>query len=201
MSSKAEPGRVRELLAEASATLATSDDANFQQWMTLFLQNLWEIQFGSLEDSEYLAVQLSELAEKNDDAITSAHVSEVYALRAHFGDEPEPARHRLIEAIGHYRKTEFRVTCFAHCLDHISLWALDQGDAASAATLLGSAEALRSDHVGSAAPAFEKVWHDQAKQRAVEELGTEVFDRRFQEGCETEAQRAADMASAVLIGA
>jgi hypothetical protein len=91
------------------------------------------------------------------------------------------------------------VTCFGHCLDHVSMWTLHHGDTEQAVILLGSAEALRRDHVGAPAPAAERVWHGRAKDTARERLGATTFERRFDEGRNLDPDRAGDLATAVLL--
>lgn len=194
-----ETERARQLLTSAVNELSTVDTSAWQYWMSLYLLNLWDLQHGDPSDAEPFARTLVTLGDESGDAITRAHGSEVLGLRAHFAGFPDIARSELFEAVSAYRHTGFGVSCFAHCLDHISLWTLEQGDARRAAILLGAAEALRGDHVGAPAPAAEKFWHDQAKTAAKSQLGEKLFDRRFHDGHQTEPSQAGDLASAILL--
>ena len=195
-----EPQRARRLLASAIETLGRSDAACWQYWMSLFLVNLWDLQHGDPADAAPFAAKLVRLGQTSGDAITKAHGSEVAGLRAHFAGSAEVARTELAGAVNHYRTTGFRVSCFAHCLDHIALWTLDQGDPDRATILLGSAEALRGDHVGAPAPAAERHWHDEAKAAAMQCLGEPGFARRLSEGHRIEPDQAGDLATAILMG-
>ncbi|MGI9624963.1 MAG: BTAD domain-containing putative transcriptional regulator [Acidimicrobiales bacterium] len=196
-----EPPRARELLSSAIDTLGTMGPTCWQHWMALFLLNLWDLQHGDPADTATFARTLVELGEESGDAITKAHAAEVAGLRAHFGGSPKLARSELSAAVGDYRRAGFRVSCFAHCLDHVSLWTLEEGDPAHAAILLGSAEALRGDHVGAPAPAAELHWHDEAKLRTRKRLGEGDFERCFGQGLQTEPEQAGDLATAMLLPA
>jgi len=193
-----ETSDVRQLLASAVETLGEGNDQSWHYWMCLFLSNLWELQFGDSARGDELADLLDQFAERSDDGMARAHASEIHALRAHFAGESEDARIHLVGALGHYRQMGLRASCFAHCLDHIALWTLDDGDASHATSLLGSAEALRQDHVGAPAPAAERLWHDQAKETARKELGDAGFELTLARGRDTQPEHAADLASAVL---
>jgi predicted ATPase/DNA-binding SARP family transcriptional activator len=191
--------RSHDLLLSAIAAFEHSDDPPWQFWMSLFYFNLWGLQHGKHGEAEPFAHRLAQLGTESGDAITNAHASEVFGLRSHFGGDPDNARRHLLEAVRNYRQAGFTVTCFGHCLDHVSLWTIHHGDTEQAVLLLGSAEALRRDHVGAPAPAAERVWHDSAKNTARERLGPTIFERRLDEGRNLEPEHAGDLATAVLL--
>ena len=167
--------------------------------MSLFYFNLWGLQHDNHDEAEPFAHRLAQLGTESGDAITNAHASEIFGLRSHFGGDPDKARRHLLEAVRSYRHAGFTVTCFGHCLDHVSMWTLHHGDTEQAVVLLGSAEALRRDHVGAPAPAADRVWHDSAKETARKKLGTMAFERRLAEGRKLEPEHAGDLATAVLL--
>jgi hypothetical protein len=164
----------------------------------LFILGLWELQFGEPSNAERFAPQLERLGEQLGVALIKAHAAELYGLTAHFAGDQEKAQARFVEAVGHYRQAGFPLQCFAHCLDHIALWTLNQGHPDRATTLLGSVEALRE--VATAIPPFERIWHDQATTAAREQLGATTFERHFQDGRHMGPQEAAELASATLLG-
>jgi hypothetical protein len=190
--------RVRQLLEDGCQTLAAGDDPGWQYWMGLFMASLWEHQYGSPVQANSVTSELALLGTRSGDPIIQAHAAEAFAFGSQLAEDSTSARTRLLEALGHHTETGFRLSCFAHCLDHISLWIVDQGQAERAATLLGSSEALRADHVGVSAPAFIRHWHEAAKQRAAEHLVAAAFEQSFAEGRRTEPERAAEIAYLVL---
>jgi predicted ATPase/DNA-binding SARP family transcriptional activator len=195
----ADQQRSHDLLLSAIAAFERSNDPPWQFWMALFYFNLWGLQHGAHGETEPFAQRLARLGTESGDAITNAHASEVFGLRSYFSEDADGARRHLLEAVRRYRQAGFTVTCFGHCLDHVSLWTMNHGDAEQAVLLLGSAEALRRDHVGAPAPAAERVWHDSAKNVARERLGATTFERRFNEGRNLEPEHAGDLATAVLL--
>jgi non-specific serine/threonine protein kinase len=195
-----EPERVRQLLTSALETFQAirGPGTGYRKMACLFILGLWELQFGEPSDTERFAPQLERLGEQSGVALIKAHAAELYGLTAHFADGQERAQARFVEAVGHYREAGFPLQCFAHCLDHIALWTLNQGHPDRAATVLGSVEALRE--VGRAIPPFERIWHDQATTAAREQLGATTFERHFQEGRQMGPEEAAVLASAILPG-
>jgi tetratricopeptide (TPR) repeat protein len=195
-----EAERVRQLLTSALETFEAirGPGTGYREMACLFILALWELQFGEPSDAERFAPRLERLGEQSGGALIKAHASELSGLTAHFADDQEQAQARFVEAVGHYRQAGFPLLCFAHCLDHIALWALNEGRPDRAATLLGSVEALRK--VATAIPPFERIWHDQATTAARDQLGAPTFERHFQEGRQTEPQEAAELASATLLG-
>ncbi len=191
--------RTHDLLLSAIAAFDRGDDSPWQFWMSLLYFNLWGLQHGDHDEAEPFAQRLGLLGAESGDAITKAHASEVFGLRSHFSDDADKARRHLLEAVRNYRQASFTVTCFGHCLDHVSMWTLHHGDTEQAVMLLGSAEALRRDHVGAPAPAADRVWHDSAKDTARERLAATTFERRLDEGRNLEPDHAGDLATAVLL--
>lgn len=191
------PERVHQLLTSGLATFqAIRDPAGTVR--SLFALSLWEFENGDPSAAEDLAFQMERLGEQSGAEIIKAHAAEVHALGAHFANAPEQAQARFVEAIGHYRKAGV-VQCIAHCMEHIALWALKEGHPDRAATLLGSAEALREEHVGTSVPPFERVWSDRAKITTREQLSASAFERHFQEGRQAGPAQAVELASAALL--
>ena len=165
--------RTHDLLLSAIAAFDHGDDPPWQFWMSLFYFNLWGLQHGNHAEAEPFAQRLGLLGAESGDAITKAHASEVFGLRSHFSDDADNARRHLLEAVRNYRQASFTVTCFGHCLDHVSMWTLHHGDTEQAVLLLGSAEALRRDHVGAPAPAADRVWHDEREGHRTRAAGSD----------------------------
>lgn len=179
--------RVIELLDSSTTLLADHDASGFQLWMGLFVRNLRVLQSGNVADIEATLAPLVELAERSQDPIVHAHVAEVRAVGAHVQDDPEVAKVELARAVGWYDDAGFSVSCFAHGLDHTSLWALSVGEAELAARLLGGAVAIRRANLNATAPAFQRMWHDRAMADARRELGDDRFDALYAEGRELSA--------------
>jgi non-specific serine/threonine protein kinase len=195
-----EAERVRQLLTSALGTFEAirGPGTGYRETAGLFILGLWELQFGEPSEAERFASRLERLGEQSGVAFIKAHAAELSGLTAHFADDQEQAQARFVEAVGHYRQAGFPLQCFAHCLDHIALWTLNEGHPDRAATLLGSVEAL--GEVAIYIRPFERIWHDQAKTAAREQLGATTFERHFQEGSQTEPKDAAELASATLLG-
>ncbi len=192
-------GLVRQLLTSAVNTFQaiSGTDPRYREVAGLFMLALWELQFGEPSAAERFAPQLERLGEQSGVAIIKAHAAELYGLTAHFANDQDQVQARFVEAVGHYRQAGFPLQCFAHCLDHIALWTLNQGHPDRAATLLGSVEAIRE--IAISIPAFERIWHSQATTAAREQLGASTFERHFQEGRQTGPEEAAQLASATLL--
>ncbi len=195
---RSEPERVRQLFASSLEPLQTSGNlAGVVR--CLFALAMWEFEFGDLTEAARFVSQLEALGDKSGVPLIKAHAAETHALAAHFAGDREQARLRFLEAIAHHRKTGF-IQCLAHCIEHIALWTIDTGSADQAAILLGSVETLRQEHVGTAVPPFERIWHDQAITAARQQLGAPAFERLFSEGSQTGPDEATELASAVLLG-
>jgi predicted ATPase/class 3 adenylate cyclase len=190
---------VRQLLTSALETFEAirAPGPGYREMAGLMMLALWELQFGEPSDAERFAPQLERLGKQSGVALIKAHAAELYGLTAHFANDHEQAQVRFVEAVGHYRQAGFPFQCFAHCLDHIVLWTLNEGRPDRAAALLGVVEALRD---GTAIPPFERIWHDQVTTAAREQLGASTFERHFQKGRQTGPEDAAVLASAALLG-
>lgn len=194
------PIQVRELLIQAHETFAETGTKGFYQWKTLFLLGLWELQFGDPTEAMTFASQLEAMGVETSDTLITAHAHEVFALAAHFSGDHELAGQRLESAVESYRAVSFRKTCFAHCLDHVALWMIEDAEQTTAATAIGAAEAIREQHAGPTAPPYERTWHDSAKLAVRDELGSSEFDRNFLSGQHMTADEIGDYASARLSG-
>lgn len=196
-----EPERARQLLTSALETFEAVREIGPRYFISLFALALWELQFGDPSKAERIAWQLERAGGQSGAAMIKAHAGEVHGLTAHFAGASEQAQTRFVEAVGHYREAGLPLQCFAHCLDHIALWTLDEGHPDRAATILGSVEALRERLVGASIPPFERIWHDQTTFTARQQLGVSTFDRHFQEGGQTgRPEEAAELALATLLG-
>ncbi|MBW3666572.1 MAG: tetratricopeptide repeat protein, partial [Actinobacteria bacterium] len=164
---------------------------------TLFLLGLWELGFGDAESASELAERQGALAEQSKVPIVKAHAAEFFGLTAHFRNDHEAARRHFLEALGHFRQVG-RIQCLVHYLGHLSRWALTDGRSDYAASLLGSAEALRREHLAGKGPVFERIWNETAMEEAREALGLDQFDRFFQEGAANDPDEAIDLVEAVL---
>ena len=164
---------------------------------TLFLLGLWELRFGDAEAASELAERQAALGEQTGVPIIKAHAAELFGLIAHFRNDHEAARRHFLEALEHFRRVG-RIQCLGHYLAHLSLWALAEGRSPDAASLLGSAEALRREHLAGKGPAFERMWNETAMGEAREALGPDQFERFFQEGTANDADEATDLVEAVL---
>lgn len=197
---RSEPERARQLLTSALEAFEAVREAGPRYFIALYALALWELQFGDPSNAEQVASQLERGGAQSGAAMVKAHAAEVHGLTAHFTGDPEKAQTRFVEAVGHYREAGLPLQCFAHCLDHIALWTLKEGHPDRAATLLGLVEALREEHVGTLAPPFERIWHDQTTAEARQRLGSPAFERHFQKGSQKGPKDAAELALATLLG-
>ena len=177
---RSEPKRVRQLLASALEPLQASGHVA-GVIRCLFVLAMWEFEFGDPSKAAPFASQIQALGDKSGAPLIKAHGSETHALVAHFAGNREQARDLFLQAIAHRRKTDF-TQCLAHCIEHIALWTIDAGSPDQAATLLGAVETLRREHIGTAVPPFEQIWHNQAITTAREQLGVPEFESLFSEG-------------------
>lgn len=198
---RADPLSSRELLTSALEIMDTDIEQDWRYWLNLFILSIWELQFGDdPEQLDFLTAELDRWGIRHNSPLSKAHAREIRAVRSLFDGKDDTARQELIEALELYRQAGFRLTCFAHCLDHVALWTLEKGYYEQAASLLGSAESIRFHHVAAPAPPYEQVWHDQAKEKARKQLGAAGFEHHYSKGHASEPEAAAELALTALEG-
>lgn len=175
------PEEVKELTLEALAAFEQLDEP-VGILRCLWWLILWELEFGDVNEALRHGERLEQMASRMPGPIGRAHAAEAAGLLARVQGDLDTAGQRLREAVNLHVMIG-NIICLSHCLEHVALWTLDRGDAAQAATLLGAADAIREDMIGSAAvPGFERMWHDRATSAANAALGDEAYATTWGQG-------------------
>ena len=196
---RSDPEEVHRLLLSALDVFEALRHPTRHYPICLFVLALWELEFGDSAHAGQYATRLEQLGEMINADMVKAHAAEVFGLMAHFGGDPELARARFADAVVHYRRAGLVLGCLVHCLGHIAMWTLGQGNPAQTATLLGSIETLREAYVGMSTPVSERIWHDQTAASARRQLGA-AFDADFSKGKQMDPEGALEFAAGSVAG-
>lgn len=162
--------------------------------LTLLLDILWHLQYGSVDEAEAAVPELTLLSDRIEAPQLVAHGAELPAVVSWVKGDLESAAALLSKAAGLYRQIGNQ-QCAAHCLENTAGWAQRSGRERHAAVLLGSAEALRLD-TGIPTPEYESFLFDEILVAVQDELG-DTFTDAWVRGQELSMEEALDYVTKV----